>query len=109
MEERFRYEAEEAGKGPAETYQLTPDQELQITKAIHEANLESLLRDIVSSFGLLQYLIAPAAFVLSLRLAVANRQKHVPYRLFAVILACLALPAIILMFYRGYFTAIGWD
>src|SRR5262245_29291577 len=64
------------------------------------------LRVIVESYGLLQYLLAPFLFVISILMW----PRHLPsfVRAIVIIYAIIAVCAMLLMFYRGYFSSLGW-
>jgi len=96
---------------------LTPDQEAEIERLVDEAmsrDAEKIARgetrnrllDVVGSWGLLQYAIAPLCLIWSLRLSLSKRRKG--FRIAAAAFGVLSLTAICLMVYRGYFTSLGW-
>ena len=66
--------------------------------------------EFVSSFGLLQYLVAPAALLGSVLLlcGVATKPRPLASRVIPTFLMCAAsLVCVIMMFYRGYFSSLG--
>lgn len=71
-----------------------------------ENDLRATLLGWVSSFGLLQYLLAPLAFCISIASLYFN--PNVIIRLVAGSCTVFILVAIALMIYRGYFTSLGW-
>lgn len=81
-------------------------EQAQIVDAIEKNELNSELKDLVGSFGCLQYVLAPAAFVWSVFLsALSNRW------LFRVLFGVCAVGnafSIWVMFDRAYFTSLGW-
>jgi len=103
MEERFLAEANAAGS-PAV---LTRSQRQEIDQAARKADLNNRFLAFVSTWGLAQYVLAPLAMLLSLGEAVLRRETR-RYRQAACVPAGVALLCIILMFYRGYFSSLGW-
>ena len=67
--------------------------------------IEADLRETVSTWGLFQYLVVPAALVLACSLLATRRRG---YRWFGVACLVLALGCGALMFGRGYFSSLGW-
>lgn len=103
MEKQFRMEAELQGR-PAD---ITPAQEAQIAKAIESAEENAAFRGFVETFGLAQYIVAPLAAILGYRLA-TGKKKQERARWLSPGLAILSGICIVMMFYRGYFTSLGW-
>lgn len=64
------------------------------------------LHEWVETMGVAQYIIAPAALMLSAYLAVMS--KSMLGRAVTFFGACISLVAVILMLYRQYFTSLGW-
>lgn len=78
-------------------------EELEAHKAYSEARND--LCAWVGTFGLLQYLLAPTALIL----AMAQATLRVGWRrILAIICACTTVLSIVLMFYRGYLSSLGW-
>ena len=71
-----------------------------------ENDLRASLLGWVSSFGLLQYILAPLAFCSSLASLYFNH--NVIIRLVAGSCTVSILVAVGFMIYRGYFTSLGW-
>ena len=63
------------------------------------------LRKMVATFGLMQYLIAPLLLMLSVLTVVRTKSGWV--RLFGSCCCVIALSALTLMYYRGYYTSLG--
>jgi len=58
----------------------------------------------ITSFGLLQYLLVPSLFFLGIYTGLSAPQRNrlaIPFTLIATLCG-------VLMFYRGYFSALGW-
>jgi hypothetical protein len=58
----------------------------------------------VSTFGVLQYLLAPLAVIWAAFLALKSRKHRVP----SIVFAGLALMCIVMMLHRQYFQSLGW-
>ena len=71
-----------------------------------ENDLRATLLGWVSGFGLLQYILAPLAFCISLASLYFNH--NVIIRLVAGSCTVSILVAVGFMIYRGYFTSLGW-
>ena len=63
------------------------------------------LRAIVATFGLMQYLLAPLLLTLAVLTVVRTRSGWV--RLVGSCCSLIALFALTLMYYRGYYTSLG--
>jgi hypothetical protein len=88
------------------TRPLTPFEANTLAQIAEHARINSDLCDVVSTLGILQY---PLTFILLFTLSVTAYRHHskswqrVLWSAFIVNLACMAL-----MFYRGYFTSLGF-
>lgn len=107
MEMRLRTQAESDGV----PFVLTEEQKRQLdeaeAKARPKATLDNDFHDFVELWGLLQYLVAPLATLLGFGLLIERTATKRARKLGGLMFA-LALPCVILMFYRGYFSALGW-
>ena len=83
----------------------TPSEQAMIDTEMDRNRLNSELRDWVSGMGLIQYLIAPMALLLSINLYCGTGNRTVRLASIACILSNAA--SLYLMFYRGYFTSLG--
>ena len=85
---------------------LTRDERDQMEKDVSHAHAWNSLRGFVGTFGLMQYFFASLSFVWSLLIAMrsSNKNKKVVSTLFIVSNSI----CIVMMFYRGYFTSLGW-
>lgn len=73
-------------------------------------NIEKLeninrLCDWVSTWGILQYLLAPSMLILSI--VQVRRTKQKALKSFGIITLVFSVVAMFLMFYRGYFSSLG--
>ena len=102
-EAEFRHQAELAGK----SFVLTDAQNREIEAAVERARVDAAFREFVSSWGLLQYVLAPFTFLLGLYLA-KSRKAPASHRVGAWVMTVAAAACIVLMFYRGYFSSLGW-
>jgi hypothetical protein len=89
------------------TFVLTEEHERHIAEMQRKCVINSYFRDFVGTWGQLQYIIAPAALVASLTL-VMRRRAGKGIRLAAGVAGAVAVICVVMMFYRGYFTAMGW-
>ena len=87
------------------TRPLTESERLQMQKDIEQANTMNALKGSVSGYGMLQYILAPVAFILSIMLVISRRPMY--KRIICALFALSSLIAMVLMFYRGYFTSLG--
>jgi hypothetical protein len=78
----------------------------RLTSHTRYAQARDKLHGLVSTWGLLQYLIAPVSLLWAVVLAVLKSTLR--FRLVAAAAAVAALVCVVLMFYRGYFTSLGW-
>lgn len=103
MEWRFQEQNEAAGK-PRD---LTPEQkqEIEIKAAWHDRFSD--FREFVSSWGLLQYPLTFATLGMGLWLA-TRRKSSAGHRTVAWGVTVIIATCIVVMFYRGYLTALGW-
>ena len=85
---------------------LTKDERDQMEKVVSHAHAWNSLHGFVSTFGLMQYFFASLSFVWSLLIAMrsSNKNKKVVSTFFIVSTSI----CIVMMFYRGYFTSLGW-
>jgi len=89
---------EERARPAAEDVRLRPDP--------RRDNDESQLRSWVASWGLAQYVVAPLALFLAIHALV--RARTAKRRCAFAAAATLSGAAIGMIFYRGYFTSLGW-
>jgi len=93
--------------GQPVTRPLTAAEQAEMTTSIRRARANNRLRDVVSTWGLAQYLLVPAALILAVPLLLdAPIQGRM--RLLAAACACVAIVAGVLMFYRRYYLSLGW-
>jgi TRAP-type uncharacterized transport system fused permease subunit len=86
---------------------LTDEEQAELNAALEESERNAELYGVVASLGHLQYILAPATLILAT--LVFRRQRHTSARVAASLSISIASIAIVLMFYRGYFTAVhGW-
>ena len=71
----------------------------------HKGDIRLFHRDWVSGMGLLQYLIAPMALLLSINLYCGAATHTV--RLASIACILLNAASLFLIFYRGFFTSLG--
>ena len=64
------------------------------------------LRGLVQTFGLLQYLLAPLLFIASMMVYLYSKGSRV--RTPAMLSMAVAVIAIVLAFYRGYYSSLGF-
>jgi len=64
-------------------------------------------RDVVMTWGQVQYLLTPTAFILAVATLIAVRRRGAVYTTTAVILALLSAGCCALMLYRDYAGALG--
>lgn len=102
-EERLRDIAAAEGR----PFEITPEQQAEIDEMVKQVERDGAFRDFVASFGLLQYIVAPTALLLSLILIRSKRLGR-RWRIGAGCLATCNLGCIGLMLFRGYFSALGW-
>ena len=81
------------------------EQEL-IDRSLARNSQESKLSSWVSSLGILQYVLAPLACFSAIVMFVVDRKPAI--RIAAVVCSLLSVTSIYLMFYRGYFTSLGF-
>jgi hypothetical protein len=86
---------------------LTADEQAQMIRDIRQARAANSLLDVVSTWGLLQYLLAPASLCLGLSLLLGARANR-PARLLGGAGICISLAAGALMLHRQYFSILGW-
>lgn len=77
-----------------------------IASALDESRCNSALRDWVSSVGILQYLLAPAALLWSVQIAITNGYRR--QRILGAACGALNLICVALMFFRGYWSSLSW-
>jgi hypothetical protein len=93
--------------GIPEDHPLTPAEEVKMHQDIKKAQANNNLKGVVSSFGLLQYLLVPLLLVLSIKM-ILRRPYFVKQAVFEVFPLLIAIGACILMFSRAYCTSLGW-
>jgi hypothetical protein len=84
----------------------SPTELATIDAEVDHSRRNSTLRAWVGSMGLLLYVLAPAALLWSLDIVVSDRSRG--RRLFAGLCGLLNLVCIALMYYRGYWSSLGW-
>jgi hypothetical protein len=77
-----------------------------IETEVSKNRLNASFRDSVESLGLLQYLLGPAGLLWSWILFLGDRSRS--SRATSATCGVLNLVSVALMFYRGYFTSLGW-
>jgi hypothetical protein len=88
------------------TRPLTPAEARKMRREATEQRINIDLRDLVAGWGLLQYLIVPAAVVSS---CILLRARHPSgYRVVGLSCLLLALTCGGLMLYRAYVSSLGW-
>jgi len=85
---------------------LTSEERRDMEETIARYKANNRLHSAVETDGLLQYLLAPIALIASLAVALSKRSR--PKRLAARVTMVTSLAGIVMMFYRGYFTSLGW-
>jgi hypothetical protein len=93
---------EAAFKGPP----YSPAEQATIDAEVDHNQRNSTLRDWVGGMGLLQYVLAPAALLWSLDIVISDRSRR--GRVVAGLCGLLNLICIALMYYRGYWSSLGW-
>jgi hypothetical protein len=84
---------------------LTPQEQKQMNEDLESARYNNALLEVVSSWGMLQYLLAPLVSLGSLALLAAGKPPR-GVRAGAAIVLALALLSVASMLYRGYFTCL---
>lgn len=85
---------------------LTKDERDQMEKEVSHAHALNSLRGSVNTFGLMQYFFAPLSFVWSLLIAFRSSDRiNKVVSTFFIVSSSIC---IFMMFYRGYFTGLGW-
>ncbi len=93
--------------GIPEDRPLTPAEELQMHQDIKKAQANNNLKGVVSSFGLLQYLLVPLLLVLSIKM-ILRKPYSVKRYVIGIFPLLIGIGAGILMFSRAYCTSLGW-
>ena len=111
MERQAKFAEEHPGEPiPEHTEFIGPpysaSQQTELEAILDQNQRRSALYDWVRGMGLLQYALAPAALFWSVDIARIERSRS--GRIAAGFAALLNLICIALMFYRGYFTSLGW-
>ena len=78
----------------------------QMQKDISRARDKNALLGTVSSFGLIQYILAPLSLIWSF-IIVKNNANTIK-RIISGFFIISSFISIVLMAYRGYFTSLGW-
>jgi hypothetical protein len=86
---------------------LTPTQNAQMQADLAHALVNNRLREIVSTWGLAQYILAPGTLALALYIW-GRSPGHRGKRTFAATGVLISLAAGALAFHRAYFTSFGW-
>lgn len=92
-----------AADGTPVSRPLSPDEHARMEQDIRLAQSDNLLRAVISTAGLLQYLLVPALLTASL---LSWRAKSNPKWVATQFI--ITISAAFLMFYRGYFSSLGW-
>ena len=87
--------------------ELTEAERAQMTGDIRRWKAWNALRDIVSTWGLGQYLLVPAALAIGLSLLLGRRARG-SVRLLGGAGVCIAIAAGVLMIHRAYSPSLGW-
>ena len=86
---------------------LTDKEQAELNTALEKRERNAEFYDVVASLGHLQYILAPATLILATMVFRSKKQSSA--RVAASLSMSIASIAIVLMFYRGYFTAVhGW-
>jgi len=85
---------------------MTAQEEARMRRDLAEAKAMNRLHLWVESMGLLQYLLAPLCWLVSLYVAVLGYPRR--SRLVGLASLCTASIGIALMLYRGYIESLGW-
>lgn len=103
---RMHYGPRDENDHPA-TRALTSDEQAAMTNWVRRMQARDGLRRVVSSWGLAQYLLVPAALLFGVLL---TRRLEADPKLRGLGWAAIVIAAIsgILMFCRGYIPALGW-
>lgn len=102
-----RHRGPRDGDGQLTSRPLTSDEQSQMTREVHQATANNALRDAVSSWGLLQYVLVPASLVVAFSLVLAAGASRFT-RLLGGAGLCVAVAAGALMLYRQYYASLGW-
>lgn len=86
---------------------LMPTEQVEMATSIRRARASNTLLGVVSTWGLAQYLLAPATLILAVPALLDPRIQR-RMRLLAATCACVATAAGVLMFYRAYYPSLGW-
>ena len=85
---------------------LTEEQKIEMQNSIKKANANNDLLNFVSSFGLLQYILAPILFIYSL--IMFKHHIEIKYKFIFTFPLSASVFGGFLMFHRSYFTSLGW-
>lgn len=86
---------------------LTPTENTQMLHDVQEAMAANRLRDVVGTWGLLQYAFVPLLLVTGISLCIESKMRR-NYRIVGAGGVLIAVLAGGLMLYRAYFAALGW-
>lgn len=86
---------------------LTAAQNVQMQADLAQAQVNNRLRDIVSTWGLAQYLLAPTTLAFALYIW-GRSPGHRDKRIFATAAVLISLAAGALALHRAYFPSLGW-
>lgn len=84
-----------------------PTEQVEMATSIRRARASNTLLGVVSTWGLAQYLLAPATLIMAVPALLDPRIQR-RMRLLAATCACVATAAGVLMFYRAYYPSLGW-
>lgn len=85
---------------------LSAEERTRMNTDVAQARAENALYGLVSTWGLLQYVIAPMGLVCSFRTMFSERIRL--RKAISALLASVTTISIILMFQRAYFGSLGW-
>jgi len=105
MEKEFRAQWEEAGNDPQE-FRTTTEQQRQIEQSQRNVRTRNSFRNFIGTFGLSQYVLAPAAMIWAIVIA-TRRHYALRWRMSGALLACVAVICVGLMLYRDYIRSLG--
>jgi hypothetical protein len=94
-------------KGRPVSRELTKTEQSQMVQDMRRARAKNALRKFVSSWGLAQYVLVPAALALGLSLFAARGERGW-VRALGGAGACVAVAAGALLVYRAYCPSLGW-
>lgn len=106
LAERGKVTAEESAAIETNPRPLTSAEQDELERELNESHTKSILNEWVSGWGVVQYVVAPLAFVSSLILLIGATSRST--RTGFAAMTALSGVTICFMLYRGYFTSLGW-